>query len=301
MATQSTSLNLSTRTRCVDADALGQLGPWQLVRQVAEGNLCRVYQARPADGSASRPAAYAVKVLLERWQDDAAAIESLRREAIVGRQVSHAHLISVLAAHVGGPPYFVVMPWLSGSTLADSLAAGQRPSLPVALWLARQTAEALGALHAAGWMHGDVKPSNMFISTGGHATLLDLGFARRPEETGSVVDRCVAGTFHYIAPEMVTSALRPDIRSDLYSLGVTLYELLTGRLPFTGQSLAELAEQHRQSEPPDIRSLAPQLPLAVSRLVHALMAKEPLRRPQTPEELIERLAVLEIATFAERW
>jgi eukaryotic-like serine/threonine-protein kinase len=150
MAAQSTSPNLSTRTRCVDADALGQLGPWQLVRQVAEGNLCRVYQARPADGMASRPAAYAVKVLLERWQDDSAAIELLRREATVGRQVSHAHLISVLAAHVGGPPYFVVMPWLNGSTLAGSLVAGHRPPLPVALWLARQTAEALGALHAAG-------------------------------------------------------------------------------------------------------------------------------------------------------
>ena len=255
---------------------------------------------RPADGPLDRSAGYAVKVLLERWQDDTAAIELLRREAIVGRQVSHRHLISVLAAHVGGPPYFVVMPWLAGSTLADLLAAGRRPPLPVALWLARQTAEALGALHVAGWMHGDVKPSNIFVSPSGHATLLDLGFVRRPEETGCVVDRCVAGTFHYIAPEMITSALRPDIRSDLYSLGVTLYELLTGRLPFVGRSLAELAEQHRQSEPPEIRSLAPRLPLDVARLVHQLLAKEPLRRPQTPAELVVRLTVLEIATFAER-
>ncbi|HUY35413.1 MAG TPA: serine/threonine-protein kinase [Pirellulales bacterium] len=293
-------MNTTTRHRHVDADALERLGPWQLVRRVAEGKLCRVYQARPAEGPSDRAAAYAVKVLLEHWRDDTAAIELLRREAIVGRQVSHPCLISILAAHVGGAPYFVVMPWLAGSTLADSLAGGRRPALPVALWIVRQTAEALGALHSAGWMHGDFKPSNILVSPSGHATLLDLGFARRPDETGSVVDRCVAGTFHYIAPEMVTSALRPDIRSDLYSLGVTLYELLSGRLPFAGRSPAELAQQHRQSEPPAIRSLAPWLPLAVARLVHELLAKEPLRRPQTPAELVERLTVLEIATFAER-
>jgi serine/threonine-protein kinase len=278
-----------------------QFGPWQVVRQVAEGQLSRVYQARPVDGSAGRPAAYAVKVLMERWYDDAAATETVRREATAGRQVSHPHLISVLAAQVDGPPYYVVTPWLAGETLAAALAAGRCPSLAAALWFARQAAEALGALDASGWMHGDVKPSNLFVCANGHLTLLDLGFARRPDESGSAVDRCVAGTFHYIAPETVTSAMRSDIRSDMYSLGVTLYELLTGRLPFEGRSLAELAEQHRQGRPRPIRSLVPGLPLVVARLVHRLMAKEPLRRPQTPGELVERLFGLEIATFAERW
>ena len=277
-----------------------QIGPWQLVKPIAEGKLCRVYQARPADGPADRPGGYALKVLKDACQNDPAAIEVMRREAIVGRKVSHPHLISILSAHVGAAPYFVVMPWLAGATLGEMLAAGNRPPLPVALWIARQAAEALDALDAAGWMHADVKPSNLFVSSSGHVTLLDLGFARRPEETGSIVDRSVCGTVYYIAPEMVTSALRPDIRSDIYSLGVTLYELLAGRVPFDGPDLASLAEQHRQAEPPELRSIKPQLPLAVSRLVHSMLAKEPLRRPQTPRELVERLTSLEIETFGER-
>jgi serine/threonine-protein kinase len=145
-----------------------------------------------------------------------------------------------------------------------------------------------------------VKPSNIFVSPEGHVTLLDLGFARRAEETGSVIERCVTGTCNYIAPERITSALRADIRSDIYGLGVVLFELLSGRLPFEGENLAELVIQHRQARPPDLRRLAPHLSTGVIRLVREMLAKDPLRRPQTPRELINRLAALEIASFGER-
>jgi serine/threonine-protein kinase len=161
-------------------------------------------------------------------------------------------------------------------------------------------AEALEALHAAGWMHGDLKPGNVFLSPGGHVTLLDLGFARRCDETGSAVDRLLTGTCNYMAPELITSALGADIRSDIYSLGVVLFELLAGRLPFTGGSLTELTEQHRRCRPPDLRRLAPQLAGGVVQLVQQMLAKDPLRRPQSPCELIDRLVRLEIATFSER-
>ncbi len=277
-----------------------RVGEWELVGLGGEGDLSRVYRARPVDTPADRPAMHALKMLHPRWENDPKAVCLFRREAVVGRTVAHPHLVSILAAHVVERPYFVIMPWLEGSTLARLLAADERLDLPIALWIARQVAEALDALHSAGWMHGDVKPDNTFISPEGHATLLDLGFARRPDETGSVVERCVTGTCNYIAPEMITSALRADIRSDIYSLGVMLFEMLSGRLPFEGDDLAELATQHKQSAVPDLRRLVPQLPAGVVRLVRQMLAKEPLRRPQTPRELIDRLVAMEIETCAQR-
>jgi serine/threonine protein kinase len=191
------------------------------------------------------------------------------------------------------------MPWLPGATL-DSHAAHRPLDPPDALWIARQISEALQALHDHGWTHGDIKPSNVRISPEGHATLLDLGFARRKGESGCAVDRCVLGTCNYMAPELITSALAADIRSDIYSLGVLLFQLLSGRLPFEGNNLAEVVSQQCSGRAPDLRRLVPQLPSAVAGLIRELLGKEPLRRPQSPRELIQRLVALEVATFAER-
>jgi serine/threonine-protein kinase len=273
---------------------------WELVELIAEGELAETFRARPAGPQRDRPAAYVLKRLRTAWEDDARAVQMFRREARLGQTIHHPNLISILAAGVKESPYFVVAPWLVGETLAQRLEAGPRPDLPVALWIARQAASALEALRDAGWMHGDVKPGNIFLSPENHVTLLDLGFVRPEGETGSAVDRCIVGTCNYIAPEIITSALRADIRSDIYSLGVVLFELLSGRLPFEGKCLAELVIQHRQSRAPDLRRLAAHLPTGVVRLVREMMAKEPLRRPQTPGELVDRLSKLEILSFAER-
>ncbi|MCX7428699.1 MAG: serine/threonine-protein kinase, partial [Planctomycetia bacterium] len=242
----------------------------------------------------------AVKILRRRWESDARAVALFCREAQVGRGVSHPRVISVLAAGLREPPYYLVMPWLDGCTLRTRLDDPERPDLPTALWIGRQVAEALGALAAAGWRHGDIKPSNLFLSPGGHVTLLDLGFARREHEDGSAADRCVLGTCNYLAPETITSALAADVRSDIYSLGVVLFEMLAGRLPFEGSTLEALVVQHKQSRPPDLRRLASHVPQGVAALVHQMLAKDPLRRPQTPGDLVERLARLEIHSFADR-
>jgi serine/threonine-protein kinase len=276
-----------------------RIGPWQLVRLVAEGELACVYQARPVD-AAGRPAGYALKVLRSQWEENPEAIACMQREATVGRSIAHPHLVPILASHTAEPPFYVVMPWLTGSTLATRLAAGFRPSIPLSLWIVRQVAEALEALHAIDHVHADIKPANIFLSPQMHVTLLDLGFARRADEIGTAADRCVLGTIAYMAPETITSLRHADIRSDFYSLGVTFYELLTGRLPFVGSDLGQIVRQHRQQRPVAVRRLIPGIPKEVARLASELLSKEPLRRPQTPRELIDRLVRLEIDTLGQR-
>jgi serine/threonine-protein kinase len=156
------------------------------------------------------------------------------------------------------------------------------------------------ALGSAGWIHGDIKPSNIFVSPQGHVTLLDLGFSRRDDEADAANDRCLMGTGYYIAPECLATAPHCDVRSDIYSLGVVLYELLAGRRPFEGKSLEELTVQHQEAMPLSLRRVAPYVPDSLAQLVHDMLAKSPLRRPQTARELIDRLAEQEIATFTER-
>jgi serine/threonine-protein kinase len=270
-----------------------------LERVIGSGSMATIYQARPADGG-DESARYAVKLLDAAWQNRAIAVEYFRREAAIGRRVSHPHLISVLSAQIASPPYYLVMPLLSGRTAEARLAGGEFFSLPHALWVARQTAEAASAIHRAGYSHGDVKPGNLMLSGEGHTTLLDLGFARELAETGSVLDRPVVGTIHYLAPELLTSTTRADERSDLYSLGATLFELLAGRPPFRVKSLEDLAEAQQRGEAPDLRSLAPQVPSAVADLVRRLLARDPLRRPRRAMQVVRELISLEISTLAER-
>ncbi len=311
------------RQHCAPAALFQPLGRWVPVELVAEGPISRVYRARAGrdkttgdqrpDGEAicqenadDRPATYAIKVLRERWLQDAKAVALMCREVQAARAIRHPHVISVLAAGLQDPPYYIVTPWLRGRTLRERLADSRPMDLPVALWIVRQVAEALQGMYAAGWMHGDVKPSNVFVSPEGHATLLDLGFARKANGpytangADAVERRYFTGTGSYLAPESVTSTLTADIRSDIYGLGVVLFEMLCGRLPFVGDDLAAVVDQHCRASVPNPRRFAPQIPIEVMRLVRQMLCKEPLRRPQTPQELAGRLSELEIQSFGER-
>ena len=280
---------------------VGRLGPWQLVRPLSEGNLTRVYLARPADGPQNQAAAYAVKVLRNEWWRDPQAIEMQRREAWVGQKLSHPNLLPVLSASVQEPPFYLVTPKLDGVTLSQLIVEQERLPVPLALWVARQVADGLTALYeVAGMIHTDVKPANVLVSPDGHATLIDFGFVQTPAEASQWATRPLAGTLAYIAPEMVTSTLAAGPRSDIYSLGVTLYEMLTGRRPWETEDPAELARLHREARPTDVRDLRSELPAPVAELVHSMLSKDPLRRPGSSRELATRLIRLEINSFTLR-
>ena len=278
---------------------LPKTGNWQIVARAARGAWAEIYRASPAGSPGDRPAGYAVKMLRADRRHEAEGLRMFAREAQVGQQVSHPHLIPVLDVQLGRAPQFLVMPWLEGASLESYVRCGQGLDPAAVLWIARQTAEAMDALDRAGWMHGDIKPGNIFLSPTGHATLIDLGFARRYDELANE-PAAILGTGYYLAPEYVSNSYLPDVRSDIYSLGVVLYQLLAGRLPFEGRTFEELAAQHKQAAPPRLRTLAPHIMPRAAELVHRMLAKDPLRRPQTPGELVTELVRLEIEAFSER-
>jgi serine/threonine protein kinase len=274
-------------------------GDWRLEGLLGEGALARVFRAAPAASPRGSSASYALKMLRPQWEDHAEAIDLLRREAKVGREVTHPHVVPVLAGHLTEAPYFVVMPRLVGQTLAARLTAGPL-TVGIAIWIARQLAQALDALHERGYLHGDVKPANLLIAPSGHVTLIDLGFARRPDETGSAVNRLVLGTINYLAPELLVSAIRADLRSDIFSLGVVLFEMLTGRAPVVARNLSDLLQMHNEYRVPNLRAIRADTPAALSALVRQMLLREPLRRPYSMSEVVHRLVRLEIETLSDR-
>jgi serine/threonine protein kinase len=273
------------------------LGDWKLVRLLGEGVYTQVYLARPDD---NHDATYAVKTLRPARANDPVALRMLSGEAYVGLKVAHPHVVSVLSAHVNQPPYYLVMPYLPGGTLRQRLIATGRLPVGIAMWIARQAAHGLAAIHEAGLIHGDIKPENIFLSPQGHATLIDLGFAKAIDKTDDGTTCPIAGTPHYLAPEALAHPARYDVRSDFYSLGITIFEMLAGAPPFSAAGPTDLARQHREAVAHDVRQLAPGTPPAVAELIARLLAKQPLRRPASARELVDRLLRLEISTLGQR-
>ncbi len=281
--------------------SLLSIGNWCAVSLLGHGRWSRVYRARPRDADADSPADYVVKLADPADpQDMETARELLIREVLLGRAVSHPHLVCILSSHLNEAPYYLVMPYLDGVTVELLLEEAGAVSTPSALWIARQTAEALQALHRHGWLHSDIKPSNLLVSDEGHVTLLDLGLARPFGLSGQSRTGLLAGTLEYLPPEAFASVVDLGPAADLYALGVTLYRMLTGRLPFEVRRPSEWAEAHLHCVPPDPRKFNPRLPQRGVQLIAAMLDKQPHRRPSI-DELIADLTRLEIETFDQRF
>jgi serine/threonine protein kinase len=272
-------------------DALPRIPGYELSQRLGGGPLTAVYAARDC----SHGLDCAIKVIREDWSDPPTAIKLLQREARAGLMVRHPHLVSLLHAHVTRAPYFLVMELLPGESLRRRLRRERRLELSAALGIARQTAEALAALHQAGFLHGDIKPENVRMIREDQAVLIDLGFAHRPGENAHFIEQgYVLGTANYLAPELCRFEPNVDQKSDLYSLGVMLFELLAGRLPFARGTVQQTFVRHCREEPDDLSRLAPRLPPALLTLVGRLLSREPTQRPRTLS-VVQQLLGLELA------
>jgi len=255
-----------------------------------------VYRAR-ASGQDLGPGCYAIKTVREAG--DAIATAMLRREAHVASEVVHAHLIAVLAAEHAASRRYLVMPYLEGITLRRWLEHAVEqfmPPMPVAtaLCMVRQVAAALAALHQAGWLHGQARPEHILVAPQGHATLIDLTQTRRLDSSECDLGSDLTHLPVYAAPESFSSRGRLTTAADTYSLGVVLYELVTGQPPFVTLDARQLAAMHRSAAPPELRQIRPKASLETSELVRRMLAKEPRRRP-SDDELLRWLAEIEIA------
>ena len=267
-------------------------GPDGQPLELGRGAMGITYQAE--DLSLRRPVA--LKVIGQRCLGDEAARRRFVREARAAGRVRHPNVASVYHLGQRGGQYFYAMEWVAGETLEAWLKREGLLEVKLALGIVGQVAAGLGALHEQGLVHRDVKPSNIMLSRGDggavNAKLIDLGFAKAVQEAGSQTTVSLPGAFvgtpAYASPEQF-AGMPVDIRSDLYSLGVTLWVMVTGQTPFRGPS-AEVMYQH-QHAPLPLEQLK-DVPQAVVVLLEKLLEKGPAQRFQTPNELLKAIPTI---------
>jgi eukaryotic-like serine/threonine-protein kinase len=266
--------------------ALG--GRYRLDAQIAQGGMSTVYRA--FDTVLERPVA--VKLMHREIAAEADQLERFRREARAVAQLSHPHIVTVIdageEAHADGTgtPY-IVFEYVDGETLKALIRRTGPMEVTQALAYAIEIARALGAAHEHQIVHRDVKPQNVLLTPEGSAKITDFGIARTLTEQGLTLDGRVLGTTDYVSPEQALGHAVTG-QSDVYSLGVVLYELLTGSIPFTGDTPVAIAMRHVREEVPDVQLRRPGLSAATAAVVDRATAKDLARRyPDIPSLLVD--------------
>ena len=260
---------------------------YELGRRIGRGGMAEVFVAR--DRLLDRPVA--VKILFAEYAKDPLFVERFRREAMSAASLNHPNIVGVYDWGQVDTTYYIAMEFVQGRTLADILAKHERLSVLQACDIALDIAAALSSAHAAGVAHRDIKPANIIVSATGHVKVADFGIARAigaAIEQGLTQTGAVMGTATYFSPEQAQGA-QPDPRSDLYSLGVIMYEMLAGEPPFTGENAISIAYKQVHNVPVSLRSMNPELAPAFSAIVMKCLAKDPNRRYATALALADDL------------
>jgi len=277
----------------VDEIAPGaRVGHFELLDYVGGGGMGQVFRAR--DTRLARTVA--LKVLSREQAADADTLARFRNEARSAAQLNHQGIAQVyFVGEEEGLP-FIAFEFIEGTNIRDLVRQQGPLSLAEAVSYTLQVAEALQHAAARNVVHRDIKPSNVLVTPTGRAKLIDLGLARLQQSDDSGSDLTASGvtlgTFDYISPEQARDPRSADVRSDIYSLGCTLFYMLAGRPPFPEGTVLQKLLQHQGDEPPDVQALRPELPDDVSSVLGKMMAKDPRRRFQDPSKLIAALVSL---------
>ena len=262
-------------------------GRYRIERKLGAGGMADVYLAE--DQELGRRVA--IKILNSRHGNDDQFIERFRREAKNAAALNHPNIVSIYDRGEAEDTYYIAMEFLDGRTLKELIIGRGAAPINVAIEYARQILSALRFAHRHGIVHRDIKPHNVLVDGEGRVKVTDFGIARagtsQMTETGSIV-----GTAQYLSPEQAKGG-EVDPRSDLYSLGVVLYELLTGKTPFDGETPVEIAMKHLSTTPKPPSKLRPDVPRELDMVVMRALAKNPDERYQSADEMegdLERVA-----------
>jgi len=261
-------------------------GRYQILGRVGEGGMATVYRA--LDTRLGREVA--VKVLHSQYTGDEAFLQRFQQEAEFAASLgAHPNIVDIYDIGEDGDLHYIVMEFVEGQSLKDRIAEQRRFSVDEAFAIGQQVASALAFAHARGLIHRDIKPQNILVTPEGIAKVTDFGIARSMSSSQMTRTGMVMGTVHYISPEQAQGKTATP-QSDIYSLGVILYEMLAGHLPFDAETAVGIAMQHVHSEPPSLWEYNPELPGQAVAAVMRALEKDPERRYRDAAEFAAALS-----------
>jgi len=267
------------------------LGPYHLDQFVGGGGMGAVFRA--TDTTLDR--VVAVKVLSRQHSSDVDMLRRFKNEAQLAARLDHENIGRVHAVGSDAGWHYIVFEFIEGTNLRDVVRDEGPLDVPRALRFTAQVAEALEHASERGVVHRDIKPSNIIVTPTGRARLVDMGLARLPAVGGApdlTESGMTLGTYDYISPEQARDPRAADVRSDLYSLGCTLFFMLTGRPPFADGTAVQKLLQHQQSPPPPVAADRDDIPIGLGAVVERLLQKQPEDRYQTPAALVADLVAI---------
>ncbi|KSU85026.1 serine/threonine protein kinase [Fictibacillus enclensis] len=259
-------------------------GRYKLLEVIGDGGMAIVYRAK--DLILDRDVA--VKILRSEFSDDEEFIKRFKREAEAATSLDHPHIVSIFDVGEENNVYFIVMEYVKGKTLKQYIREKGRLSVEESIQIIKQIASGMVAAHEHGIIHRDIKPHNILIDENGVAKVTDFGIALAITSATITHTNSVLGSVHYFSPEQARGGVA-NAKSDIYSLGVVLFEMLTGRVPFTGESPVSVALKHLQEDVPEPRKINPEIPQSVENIILKALTKNPVYRYDSALEMMDDL------------
>lgn len=262
-------------------------GRYKILELIGGGGMSNVYLAR--DMILDRD--IAIKILRYDFSNEEELRRRFQREALSTTSLAHPHIVNIFDVGEEGSLHYLVMEYVPGKTLKEYIIDNSPVAPEQAVKIMKQLASALAHAHQNQIVHRDIKPQNILMDAEGNVKISDFGIAMALSATSYTQTNSVLGTVHYLSPEQARGGTA-NKKSDIYSLGIVMFELLTGKLPFSGESAVSIALKHLQTETPSLREIVPSMPQSLENVVLKATAKNPQHRYQSANELEEDLSTV---------